>query len=90
MLVALALDVMALALHFVALLTSLISIYRYKKTQKPLVSKPTSEKGVTRGWLPQTAGAGSGSPGVNGGGDAATYRPGVLCVLYFLVSVYCS
>ena len=33
------------------------------------VSKSTSEKGVTRGWLPEIAGAGS--TGLNGSGDSA-------------------
>jgi len=34
-----------------------------------IVSKSTSEKGVTMGWLLEIAG--EGSPGLNGGGDAA-------------------
>ena len=54
----------------------LSAINRHKKTQntqKPLVSKATSERRVTRGWLPEIAGAGL--PGLNSGGDATAIPP---------------
>ena len=55
---------------------STISIYnklKIQNTQNPLVSKSTSERGMTKGWLPEIAGAGS--LGLNGGGDTAAVPP---------------